>query len=76
MKSSPKPSLAEARIVIERLLLELAAELDLHYDDEDLPALKQSCNVLEEGAEFLAKAGHSAHPDVISVIRRFHRQRQ
>lgn len=68
--------LDEAVAIIQRLTLELATELDLHYDDEDLHALKDSIGVVKEGAAFLEKGGHEVHADVLEIVARFNRANQ
>lgn len=61
---------------INRLLLELATELDLHYDDEDMFALTPSFNVIKDGVKLLERMGYPVHPDVGKVIGRYNRSHQ
>lgn len=61
---------------ISNLLLELATELDLHYDDEDMFALTPSFKVIKDGVKLLEKLGEPVHPDVVRILARFNRSHQ
>jgi hypothetical protein len=59
--------------LISKLLLELATELDLHYDDEDMHALREPFGLIRQGIGWLTANGYSAHVDVNNIVARFHR---
>ncbi|WP_353645696.1 hypothetical protein [Mesorhizobium sp. WSM2239] len=61
---------------INELLLELATELDLHYDDEDMFALAPSFQRIKKGCALLEKLNHTIHPDVLKIIARYNRTNQ
>lgn len=66
----------EDRKLIGDLLLELATELDLHYDDSDMNALTPSFAIIKQGIALLERANFDAHPDVRNVLARFNKSRQ
>ncbi|MHA6692762.1 hypothetical protein [Devosia sp. A449] len=43
--------------IIADLMIELSTEIDLHYEDSDLPALTQTMGKLRAAAAFLASNG-------------------
>ncbi|WP_189417210.1 hypothetical protein, partial [Mesorhizobium sp. M1C.F.Ca.ET.193.01.1.1] len=59
--------------IISKLLLELATELDLHYDDDDMFALTPSFQVIKDGVKLLERMGYPVHPDVIRVLARYNK---
>ncbi|MER8983904.1 hypothetical protein [Mesorhizobium sp. M0843] len=61
---------------ISRLLLELATELDLHYDDEDMFALTPSFTVIKEGVKLLERLHTTVHPDVLRILARHNKAHQ
>lgn len=61
---------------INGLLLELATELDLHYDDEDMFALTPSFDRIKQGIELLRRVGYEVHPDVLKILARYNRSNQ
>lgn len=62
--------------LIDTLLLELATEIDLHYDDEDLCALAPTFSIIKQGIALLERAKFQAHPDVHKIFVRYSRQHQ
>ncbi|MBN8244680.1 hypothetical protein JF546_16815 [Nitratireductor aquimarinus] len=62
--------------VVNHLLLELATELDLHYDEEDMFALAPSFKTIKEGVSMLERWGAEVHPDVQKVVARYNRANQ
>ncbi|RWH50245.1 MAG: hypothetical protein E5X40_06660 [Mesorhizobium sp.] len=62
--------------VINKLLLELATELDLHYNDEDMFALTPSFSVIKDGVKLLNRVGYPVHPDVKRILARFNKSHQ
>lgn len=60
---------------ISRLLLDLATELDLHYDDKDMHALTESFTLIKAAVSLLAANGASPHPDVLGIVGRYNRCR-
>lgn len=65
------PSIEDACAVIQKLLLDLATEIDLHYDDDKLHVTKPSFAIIEEGIGFLRSAGQTPHTDVKKTMLRF-----
>lgn len=59
---------------IHDLVRELASELDLHYEDNEFFALKESIKALQHGVAVLAQAGHEPPQVYHHVISRFNRQ--
>lgn len=62
--------------ILNRLLLELATELDLHYDDEDMFALTPSFKVIKDGVSLLQRWGSTPHPDVTRILARYNKSHQ
>lgn len=62
--------------LINKLLLELATELDLHYDDEDMFALAPSFLVIKEGCVLLERLQSTPHPDILKVLSRYNKSNQ
>jgi hypothetical protein len=58
------------------LVHDLATEIDLHYDDEDLHAVSGSFSILKHGLALLERAGCRIHPDIRAVIARYDKARQ
>ncbi|RWM32577.1 MAG: hypothetical protein EOR77_21340 [Mesorhizobium sp.] len=75
MPENEKISEADKEI-INKLLLELATELDLHYDDEDMFALAPTFMVIKDGVKLLSRVGYSVHPDVERILARFNKSHQ
>lgn len=59
------------RDVLSALVLDLATELDLHYDHEDFHALTQSFDIIKRSIALLQRAGCQLHPDVHSIVARY-----
>jgi len=78
LEAMPKnrPLNTDEKEIIGKLLLELAVELDLHYEDEDMFALAPSFNLIKEGCSLLEKLGHNVHPDVYKILARYNKARQ
>jgi hypothetical protein len=66
----------KAAEVVAKLLLELATEFDLHYDDEELPALKEGFDTIKEGVAALQSGFYPVPPDVLKIVDRFNRTQQ
>lgn len=62
--------------LVGQLMVELATELDLHYEEPDLFALTPTIEVLKRGAKFLADSGHSIPAEVEHILGRYHRASQ
>lgn len=72
-----KDQITEAdKETINNLLLELATELDLHYDDEDMFALSPSFKVIRDGVKLLEKLGYPVSEDVLRILARFNKSHQ
>lgn len=72
-----KEKITEAdKEIISSLLLELATELDLHYDDEDMFALTPSFKVIKDGVKLLERLEHPVHPDVARILARYNKSHQ
>lgn len=61
---------------IAGLILELAVEIDLHYETSEFFALAPTFARLKDGVALLERHGHHAHPDAYKIIDRFNTQRQ
>lgn len=69
-----KDQITEAdKETINNLLLELATELDLHYDDEDMFALSPSFKVIRDGVKLLEKLRYPVNEDVLRILARFNK---
>lgn len=66
----------EDKKLIDDLLLDLATELDLHYDEEDFHALVPSFALIKNTVALLKRAEFEAHPDIHNVLARFNKARQ
>jgi len=66
----------EALELVHKLALDLATELDLHYEDEDLFALQPSFSLLEKAIATLRAESLEVHADLESIVRRYHRNVQ
>lgn len=53
------------------LITELSTEIDLQYDDDDLPAVEASIAVLRAASNLLVRLGGEIPEACIHVIRRF-----
>lgn len=58
---------------MNRLMLALAVELDMHYEDDDLFVLGSEFALLKKGVTCLEAASAPVHPCVRTVIARFDR---
>lgn len=61
--------------IIQKLTLDLATEIDLHYDDDDLFALSQSFGFLKEAIDLLEEKKMRVHDDVKVIMARYIRTR-
>lgn len=61
----------EVADVIRNLIVELATELDLNYEDEDLPAAASTIERLKEAAAMLLAAGHSPPQEFAHIVERY-----
>lgn len=61
---------------VSALLLDLATELDLHYDDEDMFALAPSFQIIKRVCALLERLDHEVHPSVLNIIARYNRTNQ
>lgn len=59
--------------IVSKLLLDLATEIDLHYDDEDMFALTASFNIIKDGCALLQRLDYPVHESVNKVLERFNR---
>jgi hypothetical protein len=59
--------------VLTDLLLELSSELDLHYDDQDLHAIKPTIETLRRAAAVVTDAGYEAPEVYHHIVSRFER---
>lgn len=66
----------EDKQIIDALLLELATELDLHYDDGDLHALAGSFSAVKKGIALLERLDFQVHRDVYALAARFNKSHQ
>lgn len=64
---------AEACLLVTKLSQELASEIDLHYDDEDLSALETSVAPLVEAKAYLQRANVPVPNVVEHILKRFRR---
>lgn len=62
--------------LLKALILDLATELDLHYDDEDLPALSQSFAIIKASLALLERTGCQPHRDILNIVSRFNKMNQ
>jgi hypothetical protein len=72
-KKKIDPDLAEA---CHDVLLELASELDLHYEDGDFFALSPSITRMRRLADMLEASGYELPEAYVHVLKRFHRHHQ
>src|SRR5262249_13959916 len=66
----------EDKKLIGDLLLELATELDLHYEDGEFYALKPAFIIIKNGVALLERVDFDPHPDVLQVLARFNKSHQ
>lgn len=66
----------EDKELLNALILDLATELDLHYDDEDMHALFQSFSIIKEAIALLERAACQPHLDILAVVARFNKTNQ
>ena len=59
--------------VLTDLLRELSSELDLHYDDEDLHAVKPTIEALRRAAGLMTQAGYRVPKIYHHIVGRFDR---
>lgn len=62
--------------LLNALVLDLATELDMHYDDADLPALSPSFAIIKASIALLERAGCQPHADIGKIIARFDKTQQ
>lgn len=62
--------------LLNALVFDLATELDLHYDDEDFPALSQSFALIKASIALLERVGCQSHADIEKIIARFNKTQQ
>lgn len=67
---------ANDKDLLDALVLDLATELDLHYDDEELPTLSNSFAVIKDAVALLERLGRQPHGDVQKIIARYNRHQQ
>lgn len=67
--------LQRAKTALEKLLAELATELDLHYEDGDFFALTPSIEVMKDANAVLVELGGRAAPAVDHVFARYNKSR-
>ena len=65
---------SEQSEIIYDLIKELASELDLHYEDEDFFALKDTISVMQAGVALLSEAGREPPQVYNHVLAKFRRQ--
>lgn len=53
------------------LLRELASELDLHYNDDELPAIGPTMKVMERAVRTLQRDGFSPPEPYLHMVQRF-----
>ncbi|MDQ6437561.1 hypothetical protein RB623_26205 [Mesorhizobium sp. LHD-90] len=76
MKEPPYTLTEEDKKLIGDLLLELCVELDMHYDDTDMHALKSSFELIGKGVALLGRLSVTAHPDINAIQSRYNRSNQ
>lgn len=62
--------------LVNALVLELATEIDLHYDDADLHALSRTFSIIKDSVALLQRADCRVHPDILAIVLRYNRTRQ
>ena len=62
--------------LLNALVLDLATELDLHYECEDLPALSTSFTNIKGAVALLQRAGCRPHGDILKILARYNRTNQ
>lgn len=67
---------AKDKDLLDALVLELATELDFHYDDMDLPTLSGPFAAIKEAIALLERFGRQPHGDVQKIIARYNRHQQ
>ena len=76
MKEQSYALTEEDKKLIADLLLELCVELDMHYDDGDMHALKPSFDLIGKGVALLGRLSVIPHPDVNAIRARYNRSNQ
>lgn len=62
--------------ILNALVLELASELDLHYEDEDMHALSKTFSVIKDAIALIERAGFQPHSDILAIVARYNRTQQ
>lgn len=66
----------EDKDLLNALILDLATEIDLHYDSTDLPALYQSFSIIKDAVALLQRADCQPHPDILAIVTKYDRSKQ
>lgn len=59
--------------ILAEIMVELATELDLHYEDVDMPSLRPSIERLRKGADVLKMSDYQLPEEVAHILERFRR---
>lgn len=76
MTRKPYALTPDDKDTLNALVLELASELDLHYDDEDMHALSKTFSVVKQAIALLERVDCQPHPDVLAIVARYNRTQQ
>jgi hypothetical protein len=63
----------EVETLLKDVLRELASEMDLHYEDDDMVNLEPTMSVIKKAEAYLQQSGSSVPGVVTHVLRRFRR---